>query len=139
MTEGAGIDPNVGEHSAHYAYPILVTMEGTDAKLVYNMTKALVELFPQYQHKALGIDGWSLDLQNLEWLVPYHAGAAAYFKEIGLWSDEAQAHNDRLIARQEALAAAWAALKAENPADWANAWDERRHHALKDGGYQFVF
>jgi TRAP transporter TAXI family solute receptor len=105
VTEGAGIDPKVGLDSVHYAYPILVTMENTDAKLVYNMTKALVELFPQYEHKAPGIDGWRLDLQDLEWFVPYHEGAVAYFKEVGVWSDAIQAHNDRLIARQEALAA----------------------------------
>ena len=54
----------------------------------------------------------------------------------GVWSDHAQAHNDRLIARQEALAAAWKALAAENPADWENAWAERRRQALKDGGFQ---
>ena len=139
VTEGAAVDPKVGLHGAHYAYPILVAMGNTDDKLVYNMTKALVELFPQYQHKAFGIDGWKLNLQDLEWFVPYHAGAVAYFKELGVWSDEAQAHNDRLIARQEALAAAWAALKAENPADWESAWAERRHQALKDGGFEVVF
>ena len=139
VTNGAGIDPKVGERSAHYAYPILVAMADTDEKLVHNMTKALVELFPQYAHKAFGIDGWKLNLQDLEWFVPYHAGAVAYFKEIGVWSGDAEAHNERLIARQKALAAAWAALKAENPADWESAWAERRHQVLKDGGFQIVF
>jgi TRAP transporter TAXI family solute receptor len=139
VTEGAAIDPKVGEHSAHYAYPILVAMENTDPKLVHNMAKALVELYPQYADKAPGIDGWKVDVQALEWFVPYHEGAVAYFKELGVWSDHAQAHNDGLIARQEALAAAWKALAAENPADWDNAWAERRRQALKDGGFQVIF
>jgi hypothetical protein len=139
VTEGAGIDPKVGEHSAHYAYPILVAMAKTDPKLVHNMAKALVGLFPQYAHKAKGIDGWQLDVKGLEWFVPYHDGAVAYFKELGVWSDHAQAHNDRLIARQEVLAAAWKALQAENPADWDRAWAERRPQALKDAGFQVVF
>ena len=78
-------------------------------------------------------------VKGLEWFVPYHDGAVAYFKELGVWSDHAQAHNDRLIARQEALAVAWKALAAENPADWDNAWAERRRQALKDGGFQVIF
>lgn len=56
-----------------------------------------------------------------------------------MWSDAAQAHNDQLVARQEALAAAWATLKAENPDDWESAWVERRRQALKDGGFQVIF
>ena len=139
VTEGAAIDAKVGEHSAHYPYPILVAMADTDPKLVHGMAAALVELFPQYAHHAPGIDGWQLDLQNLEWFVPYHAGAVAYFKELGIWSDHAEAHNNKLIARQEALAAAWQALKAENPSDWEKAWEVRRHQALEEGGFQVVF
>jgi TRAP transporter TAXI family solute receptor len=130
---------NVGHQGAHYPFPILVALEGTDEALVYNMTKALVELFPQYQGKAFGLDGWHLDQQELLWFVPYHEGTVAYLRERGVWSDAAQAHHDDLVARQEALAAAWAALKAENPADWEAAWTERRHQALKDGGFQPVF
>jgi uncharacterized protein len=139
VIEGAAIDPKVGEHSAHYAYPILVAMENTDPKLVHNMVKALVELYPHYAHKAPGIDGWKLDVQALEWFVPYHDGAVRYFKELGVWSDHAQGHNDHLIARQEALAAAWKALAAENPANWEDAWAERRRQVLKDGGFEVIF
>jgi len=124
---------------AHYPYPILVAMESADAALVYNMTKALVELFPLYQGKAHAIEGWHVDKQDLLWFVPYHEGAIAYLSELGVWTEAAQAHNDRLVARQEALAAAWAALQAENPADWEAAWTERRHRALSEGGFQPVF
>ena len=95
-----------GQHGAHYPYPILVTLEGTDAGLVHNMAQAMVELYPQYKGKALGIDGWQIDAQAFLWFVPYHEGAVAYFKELGVWTDAAQTHNDHLLARQEALAAA---------------------------------
>jgi len=139
VTDGAAVDHAHGLHGTHYPYPILVAMETTDTGLVYNMTKALVELFPQYQGKAPGIDGWQLEAQELQWFVPYHEGAVAYFKEAGVWSDEAQAHNDHLVARQEALAAAWKALSAEHPADWESAWAGRRRQALQDGGFQVIF
>ena len=58
---------------------------------------------------------------------------------MGVWTDEAQTNNDKLIARQEALAAAWTALKAENPDNWESAWAERRRQTLSDGGFQVVF
>ena len=94
-------------------------MASQDADLVYNMTSAMVELFPQYEGKAPGINGWSIDKQNFEWVAPYHDGAIRYYKENGRLDDAAQAHNDKLVARQEALLAAWQQLKDENPDDWA--------------------
>lgn len=123
----------------HYPYPILVAREDTDAGLVEAMTTALIELYPRYEGKAFGIDGWAVDPQQLLWFVPYHDGAVAALTEAGVWTDAAQAHNDRLVARQEALAAAWAALKAEAPDDWQAAWEARRHEALADGGFRPVF
>ncbi|KIN63494.1 putative TrapT family, DctP subunit, C4-dicarboxylate periplasmic binding protein [Sulfitobacter noctilucicola] len=136
---GATIDGTDGYQGAGYAYPVLTAIESTEADLVYNMTKAMVELFPQYDGKAPGIGGWSMDKQNMEWVVPYHEGAIRYYTEAGVWSDAAQAHNDGLIARQAALQSAWEALKAENPEDWTSAWAEARRKALEDGGFNIVF
>lgn len=138
-TVGANVDPETGYQGAGYAYPVLIAMEETGDDLVYNMTKAMVELFDAYAGKAPGIDGWALDKQDFTWVVPFHEGAIRYFEEAGVWSAEAEEHNDRLIARQEALGEAWEALKAEDPADWAAAWQERRRQALRDGGFQVVF
>ncbi|EEB84296.1 TAXI family TRAP transporter solute-binding subunit [Roseobacter sp. GAI101] len=136
---GATIDGTDGYQGAGYAYPVLTAMAATDESLVYNMTKAMVELFPKYDGNSPGIGGWAMDKQNMEWVVPYHEGAIRYFTEAGVWNDKAQAHNDQLIARQEALAAAWEATKAAAPADWEAAWSEARRKALKDGGFSVVF
>ena len=138
---GGGDDGSGGEavDGAAYPYPVLIAMAQTDGDLAYNMTKAMVELFPAYQDKVPGISGWHLDRQNFEWVVPYHEGAIRYYQEQGLWTDAAQAHNDNLIARQEALQAAWEALKAESPDDWDAAWAEARKKALADGGFSVVF
>lgn len=139
-TVGANVD-NVkgGVAGASYPYPVLIATDKTDADLVYNMTKAMVELYPAYNGKAPGIGGWALDKQNLQWVVPYHKGAIRFFKEKGLWSDAAQAHNDNLIARQAALQKAWKELTAEAPADWQAAWFKKRREALKAGGFNVVF
>lgn len=136
---GAGIDGTDGYQGAGYAYPVLTAMDTTDEALVYNMTKAMVELFPKYDGNSPGIGGWALDKQNMKWVVPYHNGAIKYFTEAGVWNDEAQAHNDRLVARQAALMAAWEATKAAAPADWEAAWSEARRKALKDGGFPVTF
>lgn len=136
---GATIDGTDGYQGAGYAYPVLVGTSETDTDLAYNMTKALFELYPAYEGKAPGINGWAIDKQDFNWVAPYHDGAIKYYTEQGLWSDEAQAHNDRLIARQEALSAAWEELKAEAPSDWDAAWTERRREALKAGGFEVVF
>lgn len=136
---GATIDGTDGYQGAGYAYPVLTAMDVTDTDLVYNMTKAMVELFPKYDGNSPGIGGWALDKQNMEWVVPYHDGAIRYFTEVGVWSDSAQAHNDGLVARQAALAAAWEATKATNPDDWEAAWFEARREALKAGGFAVTF
>lgn len=138
-TVGAGIDGGPGVPTAGYAYPVLIAMADQDADLAYNMTKAMVELFPSYDGAAPGIGGWALEHQDFQWVAPYHEGAVRYFKETGKWSDAAQAHNDKLIARQAALKAAWDELAAENPADWEAAWDAKRRAALTAGGFEVVF
>ena len=136
---GATIDGTDGYQGAGYAYPVLTAMEATEDALVYNMTKAMVELFPAYDGKAPGIGGWAMDKQNMEWVVPYHAGAIQYYQEAGVWSDTAQVHNDNLIARQAALAAAWEETEAASPSDWVAAWGEARRKALTAGGFKIVF
>ena len=136
---GATIDGTDGYQGAGYAYPVLVAMAETDADLAYNMTKAMDETFDAYDGDAPGIGGWSIDAQDFAWVVPYHEGAIRYFEELGVWSEEAQANNDDLIARQEALAAAWEALEAEAPENWEEAWAERRRQALEEGGFRVVF
>lgn len=138
-TVGANIDGTDGYQGAGYPYPVLIATDETDEELVYNMTKAMVELFPAYDGKSPGIGGWALELQEMEWVVPYHEGTIRYFTEVGAWSDEAQANNDGLIERQRVLKEAWDALKAEAPSDWEAAWSEARRQALADAGLEVVF
>jgi TRAP transporter TAXI family solute receptor len=140
-TVGATIDGAEPHQGMGYAYPVLIAMEDQDPDLVYNMTKAMVELFDKYDGAAPGIGGWALKNQDFTWVAPYHEGAIRYFKEIGAWSDEAQAHNDQLVARQEALQKAWEELKAQNvpEGEWEQRWTEARRAALQEGGFQVVF
>ena len=136
---GANIDDTGGVDMAAFPYPILIGLDTTDADLTYNMTKAMFELLPAYTGKTPGIEGWGLEFQQFDWVIPYHEGAVRYYEEAGVWTPEAQKHNDMLIARQEALAEAWQALKDEAPDNWDEAWPQKRRDALKAGGFQVAF
>jgi len=137
-TEGAGIAKDSPVEAATYPYPILIAYESQNADLVYSMTKAMIELFDDYKDAAPGSNGWALDRQVFDWVVPYHEGAIRYFTEIGRWKPNHQAHNDRLVQRQDALAKAWAdAMKAPaaDPAAFARSWNDARAAALRAAGF----
>ena len=140
-TVGVGISAEQPYQGGAYPYPILIAYETQDAGLTYNMTKAMYDLFPAYDGKAPGIGGWSLEKQDFKWVVPLHEGAIRYYKEIGAWSGELQAHNDDLIRRQDVLAAAWKELAGKDIAEdrWRDAWNEARRAALEGAGFNSVF
>lgn len=140
-TEGAGLSATDKAEAATYPYPVLMTMKATDAELVYNMTKAMVELFNDYKDGAPGNNGWDIKRQIFAWAIPMHDGAIRYLKEQGLWSAEYQAHNDALVKRQDTLAAAWAAYKVSAPADdtaFKSGWMKARADALAKAGMEPV-
>ncbi len=141
-TVGAGITKEAPYEGGAYPYPILIAYEEQDEALVYNMTKAMYDLFPAYDGNAPGISGWKLEKQNFKWVVPFHAGAVRYYKEVGTWTDELQKHNDNLIKRQDVLAAAWTELSSKKSLtgeDWEKEWKAARTEALKKAGFNPVF
>lgn len=136
-TEGAELSKDQPAESSSYPYPILMTYAEQNADLVYSMTKAMVETFDMYKGSAPGASGWAVDRQIFSWVVPYHDGAIRYWKEAGQWKPEHQAHNDRLVARQKVLAAAWAGMKKGSNADdkaFEQAWMKARADALAKAG-----
>ena len=139
--EGAELSETKTVENASYPYPVLMAMKGTDAALVYNMTRAMVELYDDYKGGAPGNNGWHTSRQVFDWVIPYHDGAIKYFKEKGLWKSEHDAHNAALIKRQETLAAAWIAYKTGAPDDekvFAKGWMKARADALAKAGMDVV-
>ena len=140
-TEGADLSPEKKVEAATYPYPVLMTMASVDADLVYNMTKAMVELFDDYKDGAPGNVGWDIKRQVFAWAIPVHDGAIRYFKELGLWTAEHQKHNDSLIERQKVLATAWDSYKAKAPSsdeEFARGWMKARAEALTKAGLEPV-
>ena len=140
-TEGAGLSKENKAEAATYPYPVLMTMKTTESGLVYNMTKAMVDLFADYKDGAPGNAGWDIKRQIFAWAIPMHDGAIKYFKEKGLWTAVHQKHNDALVKRQDTLAAAWAAYKSKAPADdkeFIRGWMKARAEALTKAGMEPV-
>ena len=140
-TEGAEMSKDKPAEAATYPYPVLMTYAAQNADLVYAMTKAMVELFPDYKDGAPGNNGWDIKRQIYDWAVPFHDGAIRYLKEVKAWKPEHQAHNDKLIARQKVLADAWAAQLKNAPADnaaFAKAWMKTRAAGLTKAGLEVV-
>lgn len=125
-TEGADISAETPHEGTNYPYPILIAYADQDEDMVYAMTKAMIDLYPVYEDAAPGINGWALEKQNLQWIIPYHEGAIRALTEAGAWTEEAQAHNDRLVERQEQLAAAWEELGDLSGDERTAAWAEAR-------------
>src|SRR3546814_10179218 len=93
-----------------YPYPTVMNYVDDDADKAYAMTKAMFDQFPNYKDAAPAATGYALDKQVLTWVVPFHEGAIRYYKEVGKWTSEIQAHNDALIERQGVLKKAWEGL-----------------------------
>lgn len=140
-SEGADLSKDKKAEAATYPYPVLMTMQSTESDLVYNMTKAMVDLFDEYKDGAPGNVGWDLKRQVFAWAIPVHEGAVRYYKERGVWNAEHEKHNAALIKRQDTLAAAWKAYKDGAPADdkeFAKGWMKARADALTKAGLEPV-
>ncbi|MDE0941534.1 MAG: TAXI family TRAP transporter solute-binding subunit [Alphaproteobacteria bacterium] len=141
-TSGAHISKDAPHQGATYAYPALITNADKDVGLVYSMVKGTVDQFDKYKNAAPGAAGWSIKNQNMTWALPYHKGAIMYWKEVGIWSDDAQAHNDKLVKRQNMLMAAWKALPGKDSMskeDLKMKWMAARAMTLKKAGLPLVF
>ena len=79
---------------------------------MHDLAKAIHLHYDEYKNADPGSIGWAMDRQNFQWVVPYHDGSVQYLKSIGVWSDEAEAHNRRLIERQAVLRGGLAGAKS---------------------------
>ena len=120
------------------AYPFLVTMSETDEDMVYSMVKVMHSHFDEYKANAPGANGWEMSRQKLEQaFVPYHPGAIRYFREIGVWTDQAEQNNSKNLYRQEVLMQAWQEFFPSAPegySEFEQAWLAAMEKALAARG-----
>lgn len=137
-TEGPAIDVNEGVRVFTSAYPLLVAMDNADADTVYGLTKVIAVHYEEYKNSAPGANGWLIMGQQLEnAFIPYHEGAIRYFKEIGIWTPEAEAKQQENLYRQQVLMEAWQAYQPGAPEDrsaFEQGWLDFREQALTEKG-----
>jgi TRAP transporter TAXI family solute receptor len=141
-TRGAGISDENPHEGATYPYPLLIALDHTDEALVRNLARVIHKHYDEFKDADPGAVGWAMDRQLFEWVVPYHAGAVSYFREIGVWNDEHEAHNQRLLQRQRVLAEAWRGVQARGisaDAAFTDAWLVARVEALKGADFDPVW
>jgi TRAP transporter TAXI family solute receptor len=127
----------------NYPYPIFMAYASQPADMMYGIAKSMIVNYDAYKDGAPGAAGLELKRQNLAWVVPYHDGAVRAFKEAGVWKPEHEAHQQKLVKRQEALAGAWNDfVKANAPEDrdaFRKAWMVVRANALRKAGMDPIF
>ncbi|WP_373085503.1 TAXI family TRAP transporter solute-binding subunit [Sneathiella sp.] len=141
-TLGTGnISKTSPQDGAAYPYPILITRSDQDPNLVYSMVKAVHSQYDSYKDSLPAMSGWSLENQTFEWAIPYHAAAVKYWKEIGVWTDEMEAHNNKMLERQNTLIAAWETMKDKNleGEEFTKDWMKTRAAALEAAGMNPYF
>ena len=104
-TTGAGIDAEHPLETAAltnncYCYGTEVVTE----ELAYEWAKTVHTQWEEYEDKHSLLPGFTIE-QALDFELspyPYHPGAIKYFKEIGVWTDEHQEWQDRILSEMEA-------------------------------------
>lgn len=142
VTFGNGIPEGDGMDFAVARYPVIMTRMDQDEAVVYSMARALIETYPAYKDSALGGEGWSVDRQDMQYFLPWHAGVVPVWQEMGLWNDRLAADQAVKVLRQQVLAAAWADVNARTIADddaFQDAWMTARRDALKAAGLKSYF
>jgi len=127
---GAGLKD--GETFEGYGKPVgFVAGYWVDEQLNYWMTKSIWESYDSYKDKHQNLKYWTHDeALNIDHLIiPYAAGSIRYFKEIGVWTPEHEAHQQELVANGEKFIQDYAQA---NP-----GWETNQAPKIwKDGGWQ---
>ncbi len=136
-TRGASISEAQPHEGATYPYPLLITLADYDAAVVHDLAMVIHKHYDEFKDADPGAVGWAIDRQIFDWSVPFHEGAVRYFKSVGVWDEQANAHNDELLRRQAVLADAWREHKVS--AGDIKAWYKRRTAALLAAGFDPIW
>ncbi|MBC7164569.1 MAG: TAXI family TRAP transporter solute-binding subunit [Roseovarius sp.] len=131
----AGLKEGESVRMAAYRYPVITTTAEKSADDVYAFIKALDETYDMYKDGTAAMKRWRLDVAGRPAIdAPFHEGAVRYLKEIGVWTEEDQAWNEKRQARLDALVDAWDDFKSENGGmaedAFMQAWMERRQEVI---------
>ncbi|SHF79160.1 TRAP transporter solute receptor, TAXI family [Modicisalibacter ilicicola DSM 19980] len=144
VTSGAGgVSDENPVNSASYPYPIIVANADLEDATAYGLIKALQDNYDSYKDNAPGAAGYALENQDMTWVIPFHEAVVDYYKEVGVWTEEMQAHQDKLVERQNLLLETWKTFTSGDAPDdeeaFRDAWMQARASALRDAGFEPIF
>ena len=79
----------------------MFTRANMDPDIVYGVVKAIFEHSDEFADTHPAAKYWNLNHRPVCLAVPYHEGAIRYFKEKGLWTEEAAAYQEKTLKRQK--------------------------------------
>lgn len=111
-TRGAAIPPG-GVELIGIRYPMIATYANTSADEVYAMCQGVLDNMPAISAATGSGDAWDPKHSGLPRAdAPWHEGTIRFMKDKGWWTDEAQAWQDKRLARLKKLIAAWPKAEA---------------------------
>lgn len=130
--------PSEGIEVFTSAYPLLVGMDTSADATVYNLVKVMHKHFDEFKDNAPGANGWIMERQKFDQaFIPFHPAAIRYFREIGAWTEAAEAQQQANLFRQQVLKNAWDNFLPGAPDDYQEfetAWFAARQEALEAEG-----
>lgn len=113
-TKGAAISEENPVQLVGYRYPMITTYATTPVDEVYNLVKAIDESFDIFKNTTASSVNWEVKRSILPPAdAPMHEGAIKYAREKGYWTEEAQAWQDRRLARLAKVKEAWEKAQEE--------------------------
>lgn len=79
----------------------MFTRANMNPDVVYGVVKAIFEHSDEFADTHPAAKYWNLNHRPVCLAVPYHEGAIRYFKEKGLWTEEAAAYQEKTLKRQK--------------------------------------
>ena len=89
----------IKEDTVIYQFPVgLISSTHVSEEVVYEITKTVWENHEQLHRGFAWFESWTPETMfRPDPPAPYHDGAIKFFKEQGLWTDEAEAHHQELL------------------------------------------
>lgn len=80
---------------------LLWTTAELNDDVAYNIVKTLIEYQEELASMHKDLKDWTLDTAVQPVLVPYHPEAIKYYREKGVWSEQMEQEQQRLLGTQQ--------------------------------------
>lgn len=109
LTAGAGCSKENPVTGWGSIYPLFYTDAKLEKGIAYHMTRMILEHNEGYRDQSTLLEPLTLENQDLfmEGCFPWHEGSIEYFKEIGVWTEEHDAANQKKLELLDKVAELW--------------------------------